>query len=62
MNDCNAEHQQLVKDCAARVDRLTPWEAGFIVSCRDRLAQGWRLPEHQAARLNEVWDRVTEKG
>jgi hypothetical protein len=61
-NDCNAEHQQLVKDCEARADRLTPWEAGLVLSCKQRLANGWPLTDTQAQKLNEVWDRATEKG
>lgn len=62
MNDCNAEHQQLVKDCEVRVDRLTPWEAGLVQSCKERLAKGWPLTPAQADHLNKVWDRATEKG
>ncbi len=30
MNDCNAEHQQLVDDCEAREQRLSDWERGFV--------------------------------
>jgi hypothetical protein len=62
VNACNAEHQQLVKDCEARVDRLTPWEAGLVLSCKERLANGWPLTSKQAATLEQVWDRVTAKG
>lgn len=62
MNDCNAEHQQLVDDCAKRANRLTQWEAEFIASCKARLVQGWPLTTTQAQKLNEIWDRATEKG
>jgi hypothetical protein len=62
VNTCNAEHQQLVDDCANRAHRLTQWEAYFIASCKERLVNGRALTDNQAARLNEVWDRVTDKG
>lgn len=62
MNACNAEHQQLVKDCEARVDRLSAWEAGFILSCKERLQRGASLTDTQSQKLNEIWDRCTERG
>ena len=62
MNTCNAEHQQLVDDCARRANRLTAWEAGFIATCKERLASGRPLTDGQAEKLNEVWERATEKG
>lgn len=54
MDTVNAEHQQLVDDCARRANRLTQWEAEFIASCKSRLASGRPLSDNQAARLNEV--------
>lgn len=62
MNACNAEHQQLVDDCEAREDRLSDWERSFIDSVKHRLASGAALTPNQAARLDEIWEKVTAKG
>lgn len=62
MNACNAEHQQLVDDLEAREERLTDWERGFVDSLKHRLAAGQGLSDNQTRKLNELWDRVTEKG
>jgi hypothetical protein len=62
MNDCNAEHQQLVDDCEAREQRLSDWERGFVDSMKARLASGRALTDTQASKLEEVWNRVTAKG
>lgn len=62
MNSCNAEHQQMVADCAHRAQRMNEWERGFIESCKAKLASGGPLSAGQATKLDELWDRVTEKG
>lgn len=53
------EHQQMVKDCENRESKLTDWERGFIDSISKQLAEGRRLSDNQAARLDEIWERVT---
>lgn len=53
------EHQQMVKDCESRESKLTEWERGFIDSISKQLADGRRLSEKQAERLDEIWERVT---
>jgi hypothetical protein len=53
------EHQQMVKDCENRESKLTDWERGFIDSISKQLADGRRLSEKQAERLDEIWERVT---
>lgn len=58
----NEEHLQLVVDCEARERRLSAWEHDFIVSIREQLDAGKTLTTPQAEKLEEVWDRVTEKG
>lgn len=53
------EHQQMVQDCENRESKLTDWERSFIDSISKQLANGRRLSEKQAARLDEIWERVT---
>lgn len=57
MND----HQQMIADCEAREERLTEWEVGFIDSIGRQIADH-PLTYTQAAKLESIWDRVTEKG
>lgn len=56
------EHLQLVEDCEARESRMTDWERTFIDDIGRKVARGLGLTEREAARLNEVWERVTAKG
>lgn len=53
------EHQQMVQDCENRESKLTDWERGFIDSISKQLAEGRRLSEKQAERMDEIWERVT---
>lgn len=53
------EHQQMVSDCENRESKLTDWERTFIDSLSDQIANGRRLSEKQAERLDEIWERVT---
>lgn len=53
------EHQQMVQDCENRESKLTDWERSFIDSISKQLADGRRLSEKQAERLDEIWERVT---
>lgn len=62
MNDCNAEHQQLVDDIEARESRLSEWERDFVDSIKNRLANGQALSSTQAAKLDEIWECATAKG
>lgn len=55
----HAEHQQMVTDCENRESKLTDWERSFIDSISRQLADGRRLSEKQAQRLDEIWERVT---
>lgn len=61
MNTCNAEHQQLVAKLQAAADQLSPSERRVVDTLHARLAGGWPLTHHQAARLAELWDRITER-
>lgn len=53
------EHQQMVTDCENRESKLTDWERSFIDSISRQLADGHRLSEKQAERLDAIWERVT---
>jgi hypothetical protein len=61
-NSVNAEHQQLIDDCEARESRLGNWDREFVDSVKARLASGGSLSPKQAAKLDEIWERVTAKG
>lgn len=53
------EFRQMVDDCEQRESRMTEWERTFI----DSLSRLDRAPSaKQVETLNEIWDRVTEKG
>lgn len=57
------EHEQMIEDCIARQDRMSAWECNFIDSAADWLSRGGKtLTERQAAILDRIWERVTEKG
>lgn len=52
--------QQMVDDCEARESRLNDWEGEFISSIDGKL---WcDLSEKQRAKLESIWERVTENG
>ena len=52
------EHQQMVTDCENRESKLTTdWERSFIDSISRQLADGHRLSEKQAERLDAIWER-----
>jgi len=53
------EHQQMVLDCETRESKLTDWERGFIDSISRQIAEGRRLSEKQAERLDTIWERIT---
>lgn len=53
------EHAQMVEDCEKRESKLTDWERSFIDSLSKQMADGRRLSEKQAARLDDIWERVT---
>lgn len=53
------EHEQLVKDCEEREERLTDWERNFIDSLSYRLAQDKGLTPPQIEILESIWERVT---
>jgi hypothetical protein len=54
----NDEQQQMLEDCAARVGKLTEWEANFVNDLLSRPPAN--LSKKQDERLNEIWDRVTK--
>lgn len=59
MTTVNEEHQQMVQDCENRESKLTDWERGFIDGLGKQLADGHRLTDKQAERLDEIWERIT---
>ena len=62
MSDWTSEHAQMIEDCEARESRMTEWASGFIDSLKDHLSRGRDLTDKQAAKPNEIWERVTAEG
>ncbi len=56
------EHETMLADCEKRAPRLTAGEREFVESLRAQLKRGETPPPRSAEVLDEVWDRVTEKG
>lgn len=59
MSTTHEDHQQMVQDCENRESKLTDWERTFIDYISAQLADGRRLSEKQAERLDEIWERLT---
>lgn len=51
-----------VEDCEARGARLSEWERKFVESVREQLEKGRSLSEKQVVKLEEIWEKATEKG
>jgi len=62
MTDEHDDPAQLIADCEARESRLGDWDRTFIDSIQRQLAQGRTLSPKQAAKLAEIWERVTARG
>ena len=56
------EYEQMVLDCAQREERLTDLERSFIDSVGKQLREGRALTTKQADRLDDIWERATERG
>ena len=54
--------EQLLSDCETREGRLNDWERGFIDSVRRAFDETGFISKQRREKLNEVWERVTEKG
>jgi len=53
------DHVAMVADCIQRESKLSDWERGFIDSLDNRLGAGFSLTDKQAARLDDIWEKVT---
>ena len=50
------EQEQMIMDCEARESKLSDWERQFI----DSVSKAETLTDKQAAKLEQIWERVTE--
>ena len=50
---------QMLEDCEARESKMTDWERSFVDSVGRQLASTGSLSTKQAARLDEIWERLT---
>lgn len=57
-----AEQAQLVEDCVTRESRLSDWERNFVDDIARQLADGRDLSKKQSERLDECWEKATERG
>lgn len=53
---------QLIEDCDNRESRLGDWVRSFIDSIKHQRGEGRTLTEKQAATLESIWEKATEKG
>ena len=53
-----SEHQTMLDDCEARESKLTEWEAKFIASLQEQIAER-SLSQRQVEILERIWERVT---
>lgn len=58
----NSEYIEMIKDCENRESRMSEWETNFVADMADRLGDGKSLTPRQAEKLEEVWDRATNRG
>ena len=56
------ELKWMFKDIRQREDQLNDWETGFIGDVEERFLSGRALTEKQEAKLNDIYERVTEDG
>lgn len=56
------EHLQMISDCERRESKLDDWERGFIDSLSEQVSDGKSLTDTQAAKLDQIWEKVTENG
>lgn len=52
----------LIEDCEHRESKMNDWERIFLDSVRALVVAGVMLSKKQEQKLNDLWDRVTEKG
>lgn len=52
----------MIDDCENRSEKLTDWESDFIDSIGDSLVRFGSLTDKQAAKLESIWERVTDNG
>lgn len=52
----------MIQDCEDRRSQLTNWEKTFIQSLSEQINRGPFLSPKQESRLNDIWERVTERG
>ena len=51
---------EMLADCEARESKLSPWERNFIDDITTRIGRGESLTPAQDAKLESIWDRVTD--
>jgi len=60
--DAFNEHMLMIEDCENRESRLSSWERDFISSLKSQILVSRGISTKQVEKLNEVWERATEKG
>lgn len=62
MTEWQDEYLTMVDDCQRRETRLDEWEQEFIASIKRQLKAGRTLSAKQIEKLDEVWEKATERG
>lgn len=57
-----SDQLMMIDDIQQRESKLSEWEASFVADLDSRIDCGKSLTEKQDAKLEEIWDRVTQNG
>lgn len=62
MAEWSDEYLTMLDDCEARESRLSDWERGFVDSLRGQIESGRRPSLKQIEKLDNIWEKATERG
>ncbi len=62
MPDWKDEYLAMIKDCKVRADKLSEWENQFIFSVEAQLQGTGKITAKQVDKLNDIWEKVTDRG
>lgn len=57
-----SDYLEMIDDCFDREDEMTCWEFDFIGSVKRYIDEIKTITEKQANKVEEIWERVTQKG
>ena len=57
-----SDYLEMIDDCLDREDQLSCWECDFIESVKRYAEENKSISEKQADKIDQIWERVTQKG